>query len=80
MYMKNSLRHFINKLQSSGNLSSGYLALRNIRGGLVLGSNGDCNNGDCSGTNTSKCSNTGDCTKATNQVSCTNTGGPGCCG
>lgn len=80
MYMKKSLQHFINKLQTGGNLNSGYLALKKIRGGILLVNNGDCTNGDCSGTNTSRCSNTGDCSQATNKVSCSNTGGPGCCG
>lgn len=78
--MKKSLQHFIKKLQNGENLTSGYLALRKLRGGILPADNGACTNGDCGGTNTSNCSNTADCTKATNKNVCSNTGGPGCCG
>ena len=81
--MKKSLKHFINQLQKNGgDFTTGYMALKNLRGGKLPVNNGSCTNGDCSGTNTSVCSNTGDCTKATNSIpaNCSNTGGPGCCG
>jgi hypothetical protein len=78
--MKKSLQHFIDHLQKNGkDFTSGYITLKNLRGGYVA-DNGSCTNGDCSGTNKTNCTNTGDCSKATNSVTCSNTGGPGCCG
>lgn len=80
--MKKSLQEFINQLQKSGmDFASGYMTLKNLRGGTEpVVDNGACTNGDCSGTNKTNCTNSGDCTKATNKLTCSNTGGPGCCG
>jgi hypothetical protein len=81
--MEKSLHRFISKLQNGVDFTAGHIALKNLRGGLVPPvDNGSCTNGDCTGTNTSVCTNTADCTHATNSIpsSCTNIGGPGCCG
>jgi hypothetical protein len=81
--MKKSLKKLISNLQKDNKQSkSVYLTLKNIRGGRVADNSGSCTNGDCSGTNSGTCTNTGDCSHATNThpTSCSNTGGPGCCG
>ncbi len=79
--MKKSLTSFISILQKNNEqFRSGYITLKNIRGGNVADNGGVCSNGDCTGTNKVDCSNTGDCTHASNTLKCSNTGGTGCCG
>lgn len=75
--MKKSLKNFSQLVNAAdeGQLKEGFLALKNLRGGLLVLANNpsNCSNtGTCSGNNSGVCSNSGKCTDANNTAGCTN--------
>lgn len=77
--MKKTLSIFISKVRevNEGQLKEGFVTLKNLRGGVLPSNNGgSCTNETtCTGTNSSYCTNSGDCKKATNSSThCSNTG------